>query len=76
MDFEELRSLTAKESDFDVDFGDDDELGALDEVEPRETERRFLGLRPVERMMLSIFLFLNVSILMLAFLLATGRLAL
>lgn len=57
--------------DFDYD-ADDAVLAAEQEREVRE-EKLFLGLRPVERMMLSIFLFMNVTVIMMAFLIATGR---
>ncbi|MFO7320547.1 MAG: hypothetical protein DIU68_002360 [Chloroflexota bacterium] len=68
---DELRQSAFVEDDF--DFEDDVEL----DVPVREgRERYFLGLRPVERMMLSIFLFLNVCVLTLALLIATGRLVL
>lgn len=50
----------------DVDEGDDDV----------ETERRFLGMTAVERMFISIFLFLAVCVIGVALLLATGRLVL
>ncbi|MFN8447262.1 MAG: hypothetical protein U0521_01340 [Anaerolineae bacterium] len=39
-------------------------------------ERHFLGMTAVERMFLSIFLFMNVCVLGIALLLATGRLVL
>ena len=55
-------------------FDDEDERL---EVSDRDTrDRYFLGMRPVERMMLMIFLFMNVCVIMLALLLATGRLVL
>lgn len=68
---DDLRKSTFIEEDF--DFDDEPEL----EMPVREgRERYFLGLRPVERMMLSIFLFLNVCVLTMAVLIATGRLVL
>ncbi len=42
----------------------------------RARSRRFLGMTAVERMFISIFLFLNVCILGLALLLVTGRIQL
>lgn len=67
MNLDELRSSTTQSSsdDFDADSF------AFEEV--RE-ERHFLGMTAVERMFLSIFLFMNVVVLGIAMLLATGRL--
>lgn len=69
---------TLRESAF-INTGDDEQdinMVVFEEVE-REKQRaqaqRFLGMTPAERMMLSIFLFMNVTVMMLAFLLATGR---
>lgn len=64
---------SALDDDFDFD-DDDDELFEVAEYDSRD--RYFLGMRPVERMMLMIFLFMNVCVIMLALLLATGRLVL
>jgi hypothetical protein len=71
---DDLRKSTQANTfeDFDYDAGDA-LLEAEQEREVRE-ERLFLGMRPVERMMLSIFLFLNVTVIMLALLIVTGRL--
>ncbi len=69
MDLNELRgSMTEPEveSDNSNDF-------VFDEI---EEEHHFLGMTPVERMFLSMFLFMNVAVLGLALLLATGRLVL
>jgi hypothetical protein len=52
------------EDDSSFDFGEDAE---------QKVEKLFLGMTAVERMFLSIFLFMNVVILGLAFLLATRR---
>jgi hypothetical protein len=41
-----------------------------------EEEKHFLGMTAVERMFLSIFLFMNVFVIGIALLLATGRLVL
>jgi hypothetical protein len=56
------------------DFTEDDQ--ALEAIQERPPERHFLGMRPVERMFLSIFLFMTVAVLMLALLLASGRIVL
>lgn len=69
MNLDELRSSTAPTS------SDDFENDAFDFGEVRE-ERHFLGMTAVERMFLSIFLFMNVCVLGVALLLATGRLVL
>ncbi|MBZ0288781.1 MAG: hypothetical protein K8I30_14280 [Anaerolineae bacterium] len=60
--------------DFDESVEEDDEFG-IDNTE-EETTRRFLGMTAVERMFLSIFFFMNVVVLGLAFLVATGRIVL
>ena len=62
---------------------DADEFEELDEEDlftPREdddevSKRLFLGMTAVERMFLSMFLFMNVVVLGLAFLVVTGRIA-
>ena len=51
------------------DDADDD----FDDVVSENSATLFLGMTPVERMFLSIFLFMNVTVLGLALLLATGR---
>ena len=78
MDLDDLRSLAGKDDIEAPGFDFDEEDEVLDRLERAEVrqEKLFLGLRPVERMMLSVFLFLNVLVLTLAFLLATGRLVL
>ena len=65
MNLDELRSSTTQSSsdDFDADSFTFEEV--------RE-ERNFLGMTAVERMFLSIFLFMNVCVLGIALLLATG----
>jgi hypothetical protein len=70
---DDLRRSTLQGDEF--DFDDDDDL-LLDVPERNDRDRYFLGMRPVERMMLMIFLFMNVCVIMLALLLATGRLVL
>jgi hypothetical protein len=62
-----------RKDDDSFDFEEDVSLES-DEPEVRH-ERLFLGMTAVERMFIAIFLFLNVVILGLAFLLATGRIA-
>jgi hypothetical protein len=67
---DDLRQST-QQSDFD-DFDDD---GGLDLDREAGESRLILGMTAAERMILSIFLFMNVSVLMIAFLLATKRVA-
>lgn len=62
-----------RKDDDSFDFEEDVSLES-DEPEDRH-ERLFLGMTAVERMFIAIFLFLNVVVLGLAFLLATGRIA-
>jgi hypothetical protein len=67
-DFDDLRS------EFDDDLGlveDDDDFEA--DRSATNANTLFLGMTPVERMFISIFLFLNVAVLGIALLLATGR---
>jgi hypothetical protein len=62
----------------DEDFDFDDEMPVDDfdiDVDDSTGSARFLGMTPVERMFIAIFLFMNVLVLGLALLLATGRLA-
>ena len=54
-------------------FGDEDDLDDFGEVSADSEVQMFLGMTPVERMFLSIFLFMNVTVLGLALLLASGR---
>lgn len=69
MNLDELRSSTSQATtdDFDADAFSFEEVSE---------ERHFLGMTAVERMFLSIFLFMNVCVLGIALLLATGRLVL
>ena len=69
---DDLRNSALQDDDFNFD---DDEV-EIEVSDRADRDRYFLGLRPVERMMLSIFLFMNVCVIMLALLLATGRLVL
>lgn len=71
---DDLRRSTLQGDEF--DFEDDDDEILLDVPDRNDRDRYFLGMRPVERMMLMIFLFMNVCVIMLALLLATGRLVL
>jgi hypothetical protein len=63
------RSAFEGESD---DFEGDDDAFSFDDA-PRQ-ERQFLGMSAVERMFLSIFFFMNILVIGVALLLATGRL--
>lgn len=63
--FEDDEFDPSAESD-DFSFHQDDE----------DVSKRFLGMTAVERMFLSIFLFMNVVVLGMAFLVVTGRFAL
>ena len=67
---DDLRRSTT-EPDFDFDTEDDDNFFL--EEKPRGGTL-FLGMTALERMFLSMFFFMNVAVLGLAFLLATGRL--
>lgn len=73
-ELDDLRQSTL-DSDYFDDFDEDlEDLEVEREVaRERREQALFLGMTPAERMMISIFLFMNVSILMLAFLLATRR---
>jgi len=53
-------------------FDDDDDVFSSEVI--RGDDVLFLGMTPIERMFISIFLFMNVAVLGLALLLATGRL--
>ncbi|MBZ0300886.1 MAG: hypothetical protein K8J31_14145 [Anaerolineae bacterium] len=64
----------ALENDFEEYEEEDDPLGA--EPTSHAVERRFLGMTAVERMFLSIFIFMNVFVLGLAILIATQRIVL
>ncbi len=69
---DDLRNSTMNDDDFFLD----DEEPEVEVSDRADRDRYFLGMRPVERMMLMIFLFMNVCVIMLALLLATGRLVL
>jgi hypothetical protein len=61
--------------DFD-DFEQDKDDSFDDDLAASNRRQLFLGMTPVERMFISIFLFLNVSILGFALLLATNKIQL
>lgn len=68
-----LDELRRAGEDDDFSFGDDDDDDYGSDV--REDEPKlFLGMTPLERMFISMFLFMNVAVLGIALLLATGRL--
>ncbi|GAB4315933.1 MAG: hypothetical protein Kow00117_07770 [Phototrophicales bacterium] len=67
VDFDELR----RAADEDYDLEDEDEE-VVTEISDSGTTL-FLGMTPMERMFISMFLFMNVAILGIALLLATGR---
>jgi len=69
-DFDDLRSLAA-DDDYSGFDDDDDDFASIDTADGSGT--LFLGMTPVERMFISIFLFMNVAVLGVALLLATGR---
>ncbi|MBL8160878.1 MAG: hypothetical protein JNJ61_02760 [Anaerolineae bacterium] len=70
---DDLRRSTQEDDDgFEFDFEEDD--AASGDAAEEKVQRLFLGMTAVERMFISIFLFMNVTILGIAFLLATGRL--
>lgn len=72
MNLDDLRNSAMDDDELDLE----DEDRALDAIQERRSDRGFLGMRPVERMFLSIFLFMTVTVLMIALLMATGRLVL
>ncbi|NWG16923.1 MAG: hypothetical protein HXY41_09830 [Chloroflexi bacterium] len=63
---------SAAENDF--DFEEDDDAFAVEEDVEHKVDKLFLGMTAVERMFLTIFFFMNVCVLGIALLLATGRL--
>lgn len=67
---DELRRSTGDDDNFEFDFDSDN---VIREDGEQRAQRLFLGMTAVERMFISIFLFMNVTVLGLAFLLATGR---
>lgn len=69
-DFDDLRR-TIDDDEY-SGFEDDDEV-LVTETSDSGRGALFLGMTPVERMFISIFLFMNVAVLGIALLLATGR---
>lgn len=67
---DELRNTTEEDDSLDLDGDIGLEIADDSEV---KVQKLFLGMTAVERMFISIFLFMNVAILGLAFLLATHR---
>ncbi len=67
---DDLDALRRFDEEDDFDFDDDSGFGF---DAPVADAKRFLGMTAVERMFLSIFLFLNVVVISLALLIATGR---
>ncbi|MFQ3566476.1 MAG: hypothetical protein SNJ59_05710 [Aggregatilineales bacterium] len=67
---DDLRKSTDSGYD-EFDIEDDDAFAFVEDSRP---ERNFLGMTAVERMFLSIFFFMNVLVIGLALLIATGRL--
>ena len=67
---DELRNTT--DDDDSIDFDNDIGMEIVHDNE-QKVQKLFLGMTAVERMFISIFLFMNVFILGLAFLLATHR---
>lgn len=59
----------------DFDSAEDHDLFVEEEAAARRPERPFLGMTAVERMFLSIFVFMTSVVLGLAFLVATNRIA-
>lgn len=60
----------------DILVDEDDFFSPEDEVSGEPVRREqvlFLGMTPIERMFISMFLFMNVAVLGIALLLATGR---
>jgi hypothetical protein len=70
MSLDDLRKAADEEEQ---GFFDDDDDGFGGEATRSLDDNLFLGMTPVERMFISIFLFMNVGVLGLALLLATNR---
>ena len=69
---DDLRKSTQPNENETFELEDDDDVLMVDQ--DRE-EKLFLGMRPVERMMLSIFFFMVTTVFILALLLATQRIS-
>jgi hypothetical protein len=70
---DDLRRSTSDDDSLFEDLQESDEEISTDEPDVGHSDGRFLGMTAVERMFLSIFFFMNVFVLGLALLLATGR---
>ncbi len=72
---DELRELRDMASEIDFDFEDEEREDPfqIEEDVEQKVDKLFLGMTAVERMFLTIFLFMNVCVLGLALLLATQR---
>jgi hypothetical protein len=70
MALDDLRGLTEEDDDL-LTADDDEDPFAAEAADERDS--LFLGMTPIERMFISIFLFMNVAVLGVALLLATGR---
>ncbi|MDZ4672450.1 MAG: hypothetical protein SH821_16435 [Phototrophicales bacterium] len=68
-----LDDLRRSGEDDEFSFGEDDEFDYGTDISNGE-QKLFLGMTPLERMFISMFLFMNVAVLGIALLLATGRL--
>jgi hypothetical protein len=69
----DLRSLTEEEDEF-LPFEEEEDSTGFGGGDVDGAGAPFLGMSPLERMFLSIFLFMNVAILGVAILMATDRL--
>jgi hypothetical protein len=72
---DDLRDLRFDDAPEEFDFDPDDDALFEDSSSVKHSDKLFLGMSAVERMFLSIFLFMNVVVLGLALLLATNRIA-
>ncbi|MGQ9888982.1 MAG: hypothetical protein ACUVSX_10905 [Aggregatilineales bacterium] len=70
---DDLRRASADDDDF--EDSEENDPFAEEEAAVVQPERYFLGMTAVERMFLSIFLFMTTFVLGLAFLVATNRIA-
>jgi hypothetical protein len=70
---DELRNDSQEDDSFEFDFDNQDNVLPSEDGSVSRGSGLFLGMTPVERMFIAIFLFMNVTVLGLAFLLATHR---
>ncbi len=70
-----LDDLRRSDLDDDFDAGEEQDLFVEEEAAAQHKDRPFLSMTAVERMFLSIFVFLTAVVLGLAFLVATNRIA-